>query len=65
MPFEPKFTITAKGATALMRIEGAKEALSHFPITPSACNERRRPVLYSETSDHTWPSPGSPVKVMT
>jgi len=35
MPFEPKFTITAKAATALMRIEAAKQAVQHLPITPA------------------------------
>jgi Fic family protein len=34
MPFEPKFTITAKIATALMRIEGARQAVQQLPITP-------------------------------
>src|SRR5271156_1554027 len=35
MPFAPKFTITARVAAALMRIEGAKQAVQHLPITPS------------------------------
>jgi Fic family protein len=35
MLFEPKFTITARIATALMRIEGATQAIEHLPITPS------------------------------
>jgi Fic family protein len=35
MPFEPKFTITANIATSLMRIEGARQAVQHLPITPS------------------------------
>ncbi len=34
MPFQPTFTITAKVAQALMRIEGAKQSLQHLPITP-------------------------------
>ncbi len=33
MPFEPKFTLTARIATDLMRIEGAKQAVVHLPIT--------------------------------
>ena len=35
MAFEPKFTITSKVANALMRIEAAKEAVRHLPITPA------------------------------
>jgi Fic family protein len=35
MPFEPKFIITSKIAGALMRIEAAKEAIRHLPITTS------------------------------
>jgi Fic family protein len=35
MPFEPKFAITPKVASALMRIEAAKQAVQHLPITPS------------------------------
>jgi Fic family protein len=35
MPFAPKFTITTKIATALMQIEGAKQALPHLPIKAS------------------------------
>jgi Fic family protein len=31
--FDPKFTITSEIAGALMRIEAAKEAVSHLPIT--------------------------------
>ncbi len=34
MPFEPRFTITPNIATGLMRIEGAREAIQHLPITP-------------------------------
>jgi Fic family protein len=33
--FEPQFSITAKIATALMRIEAAKEAVSRLPISTS------------------------------
>jgi Fic family protein len=33
--FTPKFTITSKVARALMRIEAAREAVGHLPITPS------------------------------
>src|SRR3984957_20143293 len=33
--FKPKFVITPRIATALMRIESAREAVSHLPITPS------------------------------
>ncbi len=35
MPFLPKFTITAKVARCLMRIEAAKQAVQDSPITPS------------------------------
>jgi Fic family protein len=35
MPFEPKFTITPKIASALMRIEAAKQVVQDLPITPS------------------------------
>jgi Fic family protein len=35
MPFVPKFTITAKVARCLMRIEAAKQAVQDLPITPS------------------------------
>lgn len=33
MPFEPKFRFTARIASDLMRIEGAKQAVVHLPIT--------------------------------
>ncbi len=35
MAFKPKFTITAKVANALMRIEAAKQAVQYLPITPA------------------------------
>lgn len=35
MSFAPRFTITSKVAQALMRIEGAKEAIQHLPMTPT------------------------------
>lgn len=35
MPFTPKFTITAKVAGCLMRIEAEKQAVQDLPITPS------------------------------
>ncbi len=35
MPFEPKFSFTARIATDLMRIEGARQAVVHLPITAS------------------------------
>ena len=34
MPFQPTFSITARIAQALMRIEGAKQSLHYLPITP-------------------------------
>lgn len=33
--FAPKFTITPKIATCLMRIEGARQAVQNLPVTPS------------------------------
>jgi Fic family protein len=41
MPFEPKFTITAHMASDLMKIEGAKEAVVHLPITASVLTTLR------------------------
>lgn len=35
MKYEPQFSITSKIANALMRIEGAKQAVVHLPITPA------------------------------
>ena len=35
MPFEPKYEITPGIARALMRIEAAREAVRHLPITPA------------------------------
>jgi Fic family protein len=35
LTFAPKSTITSKVARALMRMEAAKEAVGHLPITPS------------------------------
>src|ERR1700733_2731515 len=46
--FKPKFTITPRIAAALMRIEGAKEAVRHLPITPSVLATLRQSArLYS------------------
>ncbi len=46
--FEPKFTITSKIAAALMRIEAAKEAIGHLPITTSVLASLRETArLYS------------------
>lgn len=48
MPLEPKFTITAQIATDLMRIEGAKQAVVHLPITASVLSTLRETArLYS------------------
>jgi Fic family protein len=48
MPFAPQFTITPKLARALMRIEGAKTAVQHLPITPSVLATLRESArLYS------------------
>ena len=35
MPYTPKFTITPKVATCLMRVEAAKQAVQDLPIMPS------------------------------
>lgn len=48
MPFAPNFTITAKIAQSLMRIEGAKQSIQHLPITPSVLATLRETArLYS------------------
>jgi Fic family protein len=48
MPFEPKFTLTARIATDLMRIEGAKQAVVHLPITAAVLSTLRETArLYS------------------
>jgi Fic family protein len=41
MPFDPKFTITPKIATLLMRIEAARQAVEDLPITPSVLSTLR------------------------
>jgi len=43
MPIEPKFTLTARIATDLMRIERAKQAVVHQPITAAALSALREP----------------------
>src|SRR3984957_18265244 len=46
--FTPKFTITAKVASCLMRIEAAKQAVQDLPITPSVLASLRETArLYS------------------
>jgi Fic family protein len=35
MPFDPKFSITARVANALMRTEASRQVVQHLPITPS------------------------------
>lgn len=48
MRFEPKFSITAKLATSLMRIEAARQAVQDLPITPSVLATLRETArLYS------------------
>jgi Fic family protein len=48
MPFDPKFSISSKTAQALMRIEGARQAVHHLPITPSVLATLRESArLYS------------------
>ena len=48
MPFQPNFIITSSVASALMRIEGAKQAVQHLPITPSVLAALRHSArLYS------------------
>ena len=46
--FEPKFAITSKIATSLMRIEAARQAIQDLPITPSVLATLRETArLYS------------------
>ena len=46
--FNPKFTITPRVAGAMMRIEAAREAVRHLPITPSVLATLRETArLYS------------------
>ncbi len=48
MSFAPKYTITAKTAAALMRIEAARQAVVHLPITPGVLATLRETArLYS------------------
>lgn len=48
MPFEPKFSITSKVATTLMRIEAARQAVQDLPITPAVLATLRETArLYS------------------
>jgi Fic family protein len=48
MPFEPKFSITPKVATSLMRVEAARQAVQTLPITPSVLATLRETArLYS------------------
>ena len=48
MPFTPTFTINSNIASALMRIEGARQAIEHSPITPSVLGALRESArLYS------------------
>lgn len=48
MRFEPKFSITPKVATSLMRIEAARQAVADLPITPSVLATLRETArLYS------------------
>lgn len=48
MRFEPKFIITPKVATSLMRIEAARQAVQDLPITPSVLATLRETArLYS------------------
>jgi hypothetical protein len=41
MQFEPKFTITPRIASSLMRIEAAKQAVEHLPITMAVLTSLR------------------------
>ena len=48
MSFAPKYTITAKTAAALMRIEAARQTVVHLPITPGVLATLRETArLYS------------------
>jgi hypothetical protein len=48
MPFQPNFSFTAQIAVDLMRIEGARQAVVHLPITVSVLTALRETArLYS------------------
>lgn len=48
MPFQPKYLITPRVATSLMRIEAARQAMQDLPITPSVLATLRETArLYS------------------
>src|SRR4051812_8724051 len=48
MSFAPKFSITPEIASALMRIEGARQSIEYSPITPSVLAALRESArLYS------------------
>ena len=49
MPFKPKFTITPRIAISLMRIEAAKQAVQHPPITPSVLASLRESSRFFST----------------
>ena len=49
MPFDPKFFITSKVATSLMRIEAARQAVQDLPITPSVLATLRETARMSST----------------
>jgi hypothetical protein len=48
MPVDPKYSITSKVASSLMRIEAARRAVQDLPITPSVLGTLRATArLYS------------------
>lgn len=49
MPFEPRFTITPRIATLLMRIEAARQAVEDLPVTPSVLAALRETARLSAT----------------
>lgn len=47
--FQPKYSITATIAQNLMRIEGAKNAILHLPLTPAVLNSLRETARLNTT----------------
>lgn len=68
--FTPRFTITAKVARALMRVEGAKQAITDLPITPAVIatlretgfSERTARALLADWVEHGFVVVADPAK---
>ncbi len=48
MPIEPKFALTARIATDLMRIEGAGQSVVHLPTTAAVLSTLREPEFLTQ-----------------